>query len=202
MAGRKTDEQAQATRAAILAAAIDLVSYKGFEGLTIGALAKELEMSKAGILGHFKTKEGLQLATHHEAGEVFRRVVILPAREYPAGLARLRAYCEGWARFIESPPWPGGCVITPASFELDDQPGPVADALRGGLVRWRNLLEREAQLAVEQGELPADTDTEQLAFEIVALATGTVQATRLHRDRRAADRLRRAYDGLLSRPAA
>ena len=53
----------EATREAILDRAVDLASTDGLEGLTIGRLAAELEMSKSGLFGHFGSKEGLQLAT-------------------------------------------------------------------------------------------------------------------------------------------
>ena len=52
-----------------------MASKEGLEGVTIGRLAIELKMSKAGILGHFGTKESLQLATFDAAVESMRRQV-------------------------------------------------------------------------------------------------------------------------------
>ncbi len=72
MAGRRSDEQARATRAAIISAATDLASLDGFAGVTIGRLADRVGMSKAGVLGHFATKEQLQLAVYAEGARVFR----------------------------------------------------------------------------------------------------------------------------------
>src|SRR4051794_27667264 len=131
MAGRRTDEQARATKAAILGRAVDVASAKGFEGLTIGTLATDLGMSKAGILGHFHSKEGLQLAVYEEASRQWREAVIHPSADAPAGLQRLLAICEHWAAFIGAPPWQGGCCLTPATFEFDDRTGPVHDAIAG-----------------------------------------------------------------------
>lgn len=201
MAGRRTDEQARATRAAILERAVELVSVRGFEGLTIGALASELDMSKAGILGHFQTKETLQLAAHDEAARVFRERVFEPAQAAKRGLPRLREYCERWSWFIEDSPWPGGCVLTAASFEFDDRQGAVTDVLREGALQWKAAIARQAQLAIDQGEL-SDThgDGAQLAFVIVALATGAIQSRQLHRDPECGVRLRRAYGDLLGPP--
>jgi AcrR family transcriptional regulator len=55
--------KAAATRQAILERAVDVASVEGLEGLTIGRLARELEMSKSGLFAHFGSKEELQLAT-------------------------------------------------------------------------------------------------------------------------------------------
>lgn len=200
MAGRRSDEHARATRASILHVALELASHKGFDGVTIGALATQLEMSKAGVLGHFPTKEALQLAVHAEAAATFRAQVVAPAREQPAGIERLIAFCLLWADFIEAPPWSGGCVLTAASFEFDAKPGTLADVTRAGMIGWRDALGRQARIAIDAGDLPGEDDPAQVAYVIVALVTGTIQAIQTHRDPLATDRLRRALRVQLGRP--
>ena len=56
-------DQATETRGEILEVAVDIASAEGLEGLSIGRLAAELQMSKTGIFAHFGSKEQLQLAT-------------------------------------------------------------------------------------------------------------------------------------------
>lgn len=196
MAGRRSDEEARATRDAILRRAVDVASVDGFEGLTFGSLAKDLDMSKAGILGHFPTKEQLQLAVYAEAARVFRELVVAPGRG-ERGLVRLRGYAARWARFVSDPPWPGGCILTAASFEFDDRPGAMRDTIHEGAIWWRAKLREAAQEAIDDGELPPGADADQLAFTIAALATGTVRVRQTHRDPDAGPRLERAYDALL-----
>ncbi len=197
MAGRRSDEAARATRVAILQRAVEVASLEGFEGITIGSLAKDLEMSKAGILGHFHTKEQLQLAAYGEAAATFRALVVEPGRG-EHGLARLQGYCARWATFVTNPPWPGGCILTAASFEFDDKPGAMHDAIERGALWWRERIREAAQEAIDAGELPTGTDPDQVAFTVVALATGTVRVRQTHRDPEAGARLRRAYDALLA----
>src|SRR5438105_13328270 len=50
-------DQAAATRRGILNIAVDIASAEGLEGLSIGRLANELNMSKTGIFAHFGSKE-------------------------------------------------------------------------------------------------------------------------------------------------
>src|SRR5215469_7976252 len=73
----------QRTREGILRAAVDLASIEGLEGLTIGRLADELNMSKSGLFAHFGSKEELQLATVQMARQIFVEHVIKPALEKP-----------------------------------------------------------------------------------------------------------------------
>ena len=77
----------------ILARAVDLASTEGLEGLTIGRLASELQMSKSGLFAHFGSKQDLQLATIDAAAMRFVVEVVAPAQDEAEGEARLRAYC-------------------------------------------------------------------------------------------------------------
>ena len=56
---RRTAEDVASSRATAVAAAIDLASIEGLEGITIGRLATELSMSKSGLIGRFGDKEAL-----------------------------------------------------------------------------------------------------------------------------------------------
>ncbi|MEH3054322.1 MAG: TetR/AcrR family transcriptional regulator [Patulibacter minatonensis] len=194
MAGRRTDEQARATKAAILREACDLASVDGFDGVTIGQLAERVGLSKAGVLGHFANKEQLQLAIYSEAARAFRARVIEPARrDAPeGGRALLLAYAHHQADFIDRPEWVGGCLLSAGAFEWDDREGALAEAFREGAMWWQHELERRAREALDAGELPTGCDPVDLAFVFRALVTGAVQASRQRGDAHAGARLERA----------
>jgi AcrR family transcriptional regulator len=194
---RRTASEVAGSRAETIDAAVALASVVGLEGVTIGGLAERLEMSKSGLVGRFGSKQELQLAVLEQAAEVFRRVVYDPAAEAPPGLGRLRAICETWIRYLGDPPFPGGCFLTTASVEFDARPGPVNDAVRRTMRRWLRVLEREAAIAVDAGELPADADPRQLAFTLNALAVGANCEFQLHRDPATLTRVRRAMAAVL-----
>jgi AcrR family transcriptional regulator len=179
MSPRKSAVEAGETRAAILDRAIDVASLEGLEGLTIGRLADDMRMSKAGVVGGFGSKEGLQLATLEGAIAVWRREVWDRVEEVEPGLPRLRAVCRAWVNYLVSDVFPGGCFLTAASFEFDGRSGPVRDAIEAAMTLWLRVLAGEARTAVEAGDLPAGTDPEQVAFELNALAVGANQSRQL-----------------------
>ena len=90
MSPRKSAAEARQTRAAIVEHAIDVASLEGLEGLTIGRLAGDMRMSKAGVVGGFGSKEGLQLATLEGAIAVWRREVWDRVEDVEPGLPRLK----------------------------------------------------------------------------------------------------------------
>lgn len=187
---RRSREEASATRTQIVERAMTVASTEGLEGLTIGRLAGDVGMSKSGLIGHFGTKESLQLAALEQAGEVFRREVVEPARAHPAGQERLRAIGEHWISYLERRVFPGGCFFAAATLEYDDRPGPVRDRLAQGQAAWQDYIAHQARLA--GAEQP-----EQLAFEMYALILGTNAAHQLFRDEAVFARARRAMHRLV-----
>jgi AcrR family transcriptional regulator len=186
---RRTRNAAR-TREAILDRAVDLASTQGLEGLTIGRLATDLEMSKSGLFGHFGSKEELQLATIEAASGRFVTEVIQPTLAEPEGAPRLRALARSYLDYLERGVFAGGCFFAAASIEFDDRPGPVGDRIREAIGAWMDYLEGQARAA------RAD-DPKLLAFEFHALAQGANSAFRLFGDRRAFARARKAIESVI-----
>lgn len=199
MSPRNSVLDARRTRQRILDRSLAIASAEGLEGLTIGRLATELGMSKAGVLGHFGTKEALQLSVVDTAAELFVREVPerVQAQDLPPGLPRLRALCEAWITYVAADLLPGGCFFTAAASEFDDRTGPVRNAIAGMNSLWQRDLRLHVQLAIRSGELPADTDAEQLVYEIVAVMLALNHFRRLQHDPTATARARRALHRLL-----
>lgn len=195
---RRSNTQVAGSRAATLDAAVEVASVVGLEGLTIGRLAEKLEMSKSGLVGRFGSKEQLQLAALELAADIFRHTVYEPAAKRPAGIERLNAICDSWIRYLGRPPFAGGCFLTTASVEFDARPGPVNDAVKAVMRRWVGVLDYNAARAVEDGDLPADTDPKDIAFTLNALGVGANCDYQLHRDPKALKRARRAMAAVLS----
>jgi AcrR family transcriptional regulator len=197
---RRPEAAVAETRAEVTRAAVDRASVNGLEGLTIGSLAAEVEMRKSSVFSLFGSREELQLAALEAAIEQFREEVWgLAADEHP-GLPRLLALCESWLSYHEREVMPGGCFLTTATIEYDARPGPLRDAVAATMRRWLATLEREAVVAIEAGELPADTDPADLAFELNALAAAASYGFQLSRDRSVFDRARRSMRRALGRP--
>jgi AcrR family transcriptional regulator len=199
---RRSVAEARQTRADILATGVRLASKEGLEGLTIGRLAAAMDMSKSGVLGHFGSKEELQLAVVDAAAEIFAREVADRARGAQPGLPKLLAMCRAWVSYLERRVFPGGCFFTAAATEFDDRPGRVRDAVAGLAAVWNRDLYRQIRTAAEAGDLPTDTDADQLVFEIEGVILALNHGLQLHRDMSAPARARRALGRLLGYPIA
>ena len=200
MSPRKSVVEAAATRTRIIERALTLGAVNGLEGLTIGHLATDLGMSKAGVIGHFGTKEALQLAVVDEAVERFRARVPGHALGARPGLERLSRAFEEWIAYMTEDEEHRGCFLTSVAMEYDERPGPIRDVILTALARWSDYVTAELDEAVTAGELPRDTDIPQLVFELGGIALAVQQAILLNRDPSAADRGRRAIRRILNKP--
>ncbi len=185
------------TRRDILERAAGLASQVGLEGLTIGRLADELELSKSGLFAHFRSKEALQVETLRFAAELFVDRVVRPALKEPRGEPRVRALFERWLDWAKANPLPGGCVFVAASTEMDDREGPARDELVRQQSDWLELIANVARTAIREGDFRADGDPEQLAYELHGVMLAYHHTSRLLRDPVAEARARRAFEALL-----
>lgn len=156
-----------ATRRLVLGRAVDVASVEGLDGLSLGRLAVELELSKSGVFALFGSKEELQLATIEAALTIFDSHVLEPARTASPGLPRLRALCEKWLDYSERRIFPGGCFFFNVGAEFDARSGRVHDAVAAASRSFAGFIRSTAAEAVELGHVAGDAEL--LAFELHAL---------------------------------
>ncbi|MGH8807298.1 MAG: TetR/AcrR family transcriptional regulator, partial [Noviherbaspirillum sp.] len=156
------------TRAAILDVALDLASRDGLEGLTIGLLADKMNMSKSGVFAHFGSREDLQIEVvklyHHQ----FEQEVFYPSMKEPRGLPRLQTMFARWVKRV-SVEIASGCIYISGAVEYDDRPGAIREELAGMVRAWKTALRRCVVQSIEMNHLGADTDPDQLVFEMYGL---------------------------------
>ena len=187
-------KKGESTRSLILAEAVRLASACGLEGLSIGALASRLRLSKSGLFAHFGSRSELQLATLKRAQDMFQARVFRPALAVQRGLPRLRALFQNWFGWLGDSGQPGGCIILAATMEFDDRPGLVRDALIQGQRELRGGIVKAIRMAMDAGQLSADTDVWQLSFELFGIVLAAHHDRHLLDDPRAGERGMKAFD--------
>jgi len=200
-ATRRTRAPGDRARARIATQAAHLATIEGLDGLTIGRLAQSTGVPKSSVHALFGSKEELQLATIEAARDSFMTEVVAPAVSGSrTGRERLLALCDGYLSYVDRRIFPGGCFFVAAAAELGGRNGRIHDEVARVQRQWGDLLLHEARAAAESGELPADTDPAQLAFEVGVMLAGTNIIAVLHDDSAATDRARAAIrDRLRSR---
>jgi AcrR family transcriptional regulator len=156
------------TRERILRRAVEIASMEGLGALSLGRIATDLGISKSGVFNLFGSMEELQLATIKAAQQKYAQTVVVPAMAEPPGVARLTVLCEAYLDYSAGRVFPGGCFFFAVQPDFDSQPGRIRDLLASLSMRWVKLMTTCCEEAKNTGELAADTDAGQLAFELIA----------------------------------
>ncbi len=141
------------TRAMIVQAALEMASREGLEGLTIGTLADQMQMSKSGVFAHFGSREELQLAVLKEYVSRFIDQVLRPAVAEARGLPRLEAILDRWVVFLARE-MTRGCIMIAGAVEYDDRPGPLRAEMVAIITGWKRELVKAIRQAVAERHLP------------------------------------------------
>src|SRR5437773_5343654 len=104
-----------------------MAATDGLESLTVGELAKRLNLSKSGVFSRVGSREALQKAVIEEYGRRYLADVFVPAMQQPKGLPRLQEIVRRWIIRITEVDAQQGCLYTAGAFELDDREGPLRD---------------------------------------------------------------------------
>ena len=73
---RRTKEEAERTRARIMASALSLFAKKGYDRTTFNDIAARLKLTKGAVYWHFESKQALLTALLDEMLEKFRRQIM------------------------------------------------------------------------------------------------------------------------------
>ncbi|MEI8030126.1 MAG: TetR/AcrR family transcriptional regulator [Comamonadaceae bacterium] len=196
--GERALHKGQQTKQAIVDAALGLAAQIGLEGLSIGALAEVTQMSKSGVFAHFGSREELQISVIREYYARFSDEVFFPAMNEARGLPRVRALFANWMKRV-AVEIQSGCIFISGAVEFDDRPGAVRDALASSVRTWLAAMYRAVVQAKEEGQLNADADEEQMAFEIHGLILALHYEARFLKNPGAVQHANKGFENILAR---
>jgi len=185
------------TRQAILDCAVDLASSHGLEGLTIGALAERMQMSKSGVFAHCGSREELQIAVLREYERLFIDEILKPVVGEARGLTRLRAIMDRWINRMAAEAL-SGCIMISGAGEFDDGPGPVRVDLLRMVLSWGGELIKCIAQCKQTGEMDAQLDPATVVFELSGLMLSLHHDARLLQNPRAISTTRESLNRLLA----
>ncbi len=183
----------------ILDRGLEMLSVTGLAGVTFGALADAVGMSKSGLFAHFRSKEDIQLRLIARADALVAARVVAPALAEPPGLPRLTALMRNWLGWTRRAGLQGGCPIASALFELDDLDGEVRAQVGDAEARSRVLLARLVGEAIADGSLRDETDVDQLVWELRGIYLGHHVSSRFVGEPLADQRAWAAFEALVDR---
>lgn len=187
-----------ATHARLIDEAMTQVTVRGLAAVSLADVAGAAGVSKSAVLKHFQSKETLQAEVVDAMIDRFKTAVWDPAEPLEPGRERLNRIFRGELDWIDGEDRPGGCPLKAAAMELDDQPGPLRDTLKGSQVRWAKVLKREFRALYPEAD---DTTLELKVFQFKGLVLAYSHSRRLLDDETARGQATAAYRALVGSAA-
>lgn len=181
----------------ILSHGLGIASAEGLHALSMGDVARDLDLSRSGLFAHFATKESLQLGVLEQAANMYIHDVVDAAAPAQTGEARLKALFTNWIAWARGPRLKGGCPFVHASAELDALPEPVRKKLKEFLDTWSMTFKTPIDDAIAAGQFKADLDSGQLVFELTGLYLSHHFWHWSMKDRTALTRTKKAFERVL-----
>ena len=185
-------------RERILAHGLGIASQQGLTALTMGTIARELDLPRSGVANHFTDRESLQLGVLEQATNLFLRDVVNATASVPAGEARLKALFTRWIAWSRAPILKGGCPFVHASRQASELADPVRIRLKEVLDGWSAIITEAIGDAKRIGQFRADLDPEQLLFELYGLYLSHHFFHWYMKDKAVEARTLKAFDRLLA----
>ena len=154
-------------KARILAEALTLFSTRGYVGTSLADIARASDISKAGLLHHYSSKDQLLAAVLDERD---RRTM----SRLPGGDAGAEVALDAWVEMVaHNQRHPDGVALytamSTAVIDADHQAHPwLRQHLMSAIAYLVDALER----GKATGEVRADAPSEQIARKLVALSDG------------------------------
>jgi len=181
-------------RADVAAAVWRVLASRGFDGLTLRAVATEMGASTGLLTHYFQNKRDLVRYAHEIAAERTDTHPLLEADE--PGLAALRVALVNVLPLTQEAAAMSRVWVSFWDAALGDES--LREAQRARYERWRGRLQACVEAAQARGELTRETPAADVAVEAAAVAHGLVVQALFDPDRLPADRQLALLDNFLS----
>ncbi len=158
---------------AIREQAFALFGRFGYEGVSIGDIAKAAKLSKGALYWHFENKEKLYLDCQQQLHSIFNAYIFDPMRTQADGVTRILMLFTGLGRLLLDPRVTKGVAgywLIPSKPETAQ----ILKAQRAFEAACVDTMKATLRLGVDQGRFDYKDDLEEMARAIIALVEAVI----------------------------
>ena len=153
--------------------AFTLFGRSGYEGVSIGDIARAAKLSKGALYWHFDSKEALYLDCQRQLHAIFNAYIFEPMARESDGVTRILMLFTGLGRLLRDPRVTTGVAgywLIPARPETEA----VRKAQRAFDAACVETMKETLRLGVAQGRFDYEDDLEEMARAIIALVEAVI----------------------------
>ena len=161
------------TLEAILEQAFALFGRFGYEGVSIGDIARAAKLSKGALYWHFDNKETLYLDCLRRLHSLFNHYIFDPMRAQSDGVARHLTLFTGLGRLLQDPRVTHG-IAGYWLIPIRPETAALIKAQRAFEAACVDTMKETLRLGVDQGRFDYRDDLDEMARAIIALVETVV----------------------------
>lgn len=176
MSGRKQFDEASAIDAAMTA-----FWSEGFEATSVHDLERATGLNKSSLYNAYGSKEQLFARCMERFSELYG-MRLQGELDHPDFATAVDGFFGRLVERLEDDDLPKGCLATMAAMEFGGSDSEAGKRVAANLEWMRDAFKRRCVRAVDDGELPKDTDTDAVAAMLLAMTRGVAVLNRGHSD--------------------
>lgn len=195
MSGRKQFDETQ-----VLTAAMTAFWRNGYEATSVSDLEAATGLNKSSLYNAYGSKEELYTRCLDRFAELYSRNLVaqLENEDFRAGV---EGFFDMLVDRLESRDVPKGCLATMAAMEVGGGDSAAAKRIQTSLDQMREAFVGRCRKAMDDGQLPQDTDAEAMGAMLLAMTRGIAVLNRGHPDPELGRAAVRGMLATLDRPA-
>lgn len=176
MSGRKQFDETE-----VLNAAMTAFWRNGYEATSVSDLEEATGLNKSSLYNAYGSKEELYTRCLDRFAELYSSNLVaqLENEDFRAGI---EGFFDMLVGRLESKEVPKGCLATMAAMEVGGGDSVAATRIQNGLEQMREAFVARCRRAVDDGQLPRDTDVQAMGAMILAMTRGIAVLNRGHPD--------------------
>src|SRR5213596_239882 len=145
-----------------LECALRMFWRKGFEGTSLSDLTRAMGINRPSLYAAFGNKEALfrKALDRYDDGPA---AYVREALEEPTARAVVEALLRGAVDLLSCPRNPHGCLMVQGALSCGSTANPIRRELATRRAAGEAAIRRRFKRAISDGDLPADTDADDLA---------------------------------------
>ena len=175
--------RSNSSRERILASAEAIILKKGFSSTSIEDIIDMASITKGGFFYHFEGKSGLAQALVdryiQQDDEIFARLIERASGLTEDPLHRLLIFLKLLSEMmLEMEDTHPGCLVASFTYESQQFNDTIREAMKSGIVNWRNLILEQLQNIQQQYAQTGDVSLDTQADMFTAIIEGGILLAR------------------------
>ena len=173
--------KADRTRRHIIEKTAPLFNRKGFDGTSLAELTEATGLTKGALYGNFRNKDEIALEAFKYAIAKVREMVRQELDGAVSCKQQLVALLNFYAKYVFTPPIPGGCPLLNNAIEADDHRTSMRRVVVKELLHTVNFIRDLIKQGIKNNEFRSDIEASELAYTIFCSVEGALMFSRVER---------------------